>query len=372
MYFQIVDNNQTCKKMYANGILTDYVSDANLNKTWKHSSHLCDRGDVDYAYLYTEGLIDSACPSHMSSAWERITARVSAIMRSVTASRCDIETSCIYDYIPDSFLDDFLKMRSAIIENAFETNACPLHHDILKKAHILTEEMNSSLNIYDGSLKRTNYNIFGTKTGRLSNAKSQIPILTLKKEKRHLLKPSNDLFVEFDFNAAELRTLLALSGKEQPSGDIHEWNLLHAADESLTREEIKKRTFAWLYNPESRDRLLEGLYNRGTVKDMYYDKTHVRTPFKRKIETDDRRALNYIVQSTSSDTCIEQAFRLREFFKNTKTRVCYLMHDSVILDYAKQDQSKLLEARNIFAETRFGTYEVNASLGKDFGNMRRI
>ena len=89
----------------------------------------------------------------------------------------------------------------------------------------------------------------------------------------------------------------------------------------MSREDMKKRTFAWLYNPEARDSLLEGFYDRDLVKDKYQYKNGIQTPFLRYIETDDRRALNYIVQSTSSDVCIEQAYKLRELLKDCRTKV---------------------------------------------------
>ena len=372
MYFQIIDNNKKCLKMYVSGDLADFQNLPELNKTWRHTDHLSDRDDVDYAYLYTsDGEIESVCPIFILDSWKCTSGRISAIMKSVVTSKCNLQDHCIYDYIPSDILLDFLKDKGNIIKHAFENIRKPAHYDVLKKAHILTEEMNAKSNLYNGELKNTNYSIFGTRTGRLSNKKSGIPILTMKREDRSSLEPSNDLFVEFDFNAAELRTLLALSGKEQPLNDIHEWNMQQTSDE-ITREEMKKRTFAWLYNPEARDPLLERLYNRDWVKDNYRHKDGVKTPFLRYIETDERRALNYIVQSTSSDVCIEQAYKLRDFFKGFTTKIFYLLHDSVILDFAKEDKEKFLEAKSIFADTRFGKYVVNSGIGKNFGEMKEV
>lgn len=372
MYFQIIDNNKKCLKVYARGDYMDYESLKGFNRTWKHSTHLTEREDVDYAYLYaSDGEIDSLCPMFVLDAWRSSSGRISAIMKSVVTAGCNVEDHCIYDYIPPSLLSNFLHDKENIIRHAFDSFERPPHYDILKKAHILTEEMNAKSNLYKGKMKNTNYNIFGTRTGRLSNKKSGIPILTMKREERTALEPSNDLFVEFDFNAAELRTLLALSGKEQPLNDIHEWNINQSGKE-ITRDEIKKRTFAWLYNPEARDSLLEGLYNRDWVKDKYRCENGIKTPFFRYIETDERRSLNYIVQSTSSDVCIEQSYRLKKFFEGCRTKVCYLLHDSVILDFAREDIDKFLEAKRIFGDTRFGKYVVNSGIGKNFGEMKEI
>jgi hypothetical protein len=370
LYFQIIDNNEKCLKVFYSGNLVDYQINKELYMTWKHSKHLYDRDDIEYAYLYTEGEeIDKFCPYSNEQLWQSSSKRISAIMKSTMTAKCDLDNNCIYDFIPDNFLRDFLHNKEAIIKSIFQTKSKPRHYDILRKAHILTEELNAARNLYDDELRCTNYNIFGTKTGRLSNAKSEIPILTLKKEDRHLLKPKNDAFLELDFNAAELRTLLALSGKQQPSEDIHEWT---AGLANVSREEIKKRTFAWLYNPEASDSLLEELYDRKGIKARLWDGNAVKTPFLREIEADSRRALNYIIQSTSSDVCIEQAFKLRELFKDCRTKLCYLMHDSVIIDFAKEDRDKFLEAKRIFGNTRFGQYRVNTSIGKNFGEMKKI
>ncbi len=358
--------------MYARGDFMDYHESTQFNKTWKHSVHLSDREDVEYACLYSpDGTVETVCPIFITDSWASSSSKISAIMKSVITSNCNIKDYCIYDYIPPHILNKFLGDRENVMKHVFENIKKPQHYEILRKAHILTEEMNVKENLYNGELKRTNYSVFGTRTGRLSNKKSGIPILTMKKEERSQLEPSNDLFVEFDFNAAEMRTLLALSGKEQPENDIHDWNM-QQSDGSENREEMKKRTFAWLYNPEARDPLLERLYNRTWVKDHYRTSEGVKTPFSRFIETDERRALNYIVQSTSSDVCIEQAYKLREFFKGSRTKVCYLLHDSVILDFAKEDKEKFLEAKSIFADTRFGKYVVNSGIGKNFGEMKEV
>ncbi len=87
------------------------------------------------------------------------------------------------------------------------------------------------------------YNPFGTKTGRLTTQKNSFPILTMDKKFRKILKPQNKWFVEFDYNAAEIRVLLGLLGVDQPHIDIHDYNAYELFDGKLTREESKKRIF---------------------------------------------------------------------------------------------------------------------------------
>ena len=83
---------------------------------------------------------------------------------------------------------------------------------------------------------------FGTKTGRLTTKKSSFPILTLDSTFRSVIKPQNDWLVELDFNAAELRTLLSLAGKEQPKEDIHDWNMKTVLKRAKSREDAKKKS----------------------------------------------------------------------------------------------------------------------------------
>ena len=194
----------------------------------------------------------------------------------------------------------------------------------------------------------------------------------MKKEDRIKLKPTNDLFVEFDYNAAEIRTLLALNKHTQPTEDIHTWNATVVARGLTSREKMKKRFFAWLYNPKAEDHMLSRYYNRDSIVDTYWDGLEVKTPFNRRIACDRDHALNYLLQSTSSDICIEQAFRIRKIFKNCKTKICYLLHDSVVLDFAREDLGKFEEAKEAFGQTRLGNYKVSAKIGKNFKDMMEI
>tara|TARA_B100000424_G_scaffold253253_1_gene230262 strand:+ start:171 stop:1295 length:1125 start_codon:yes stop_codon:yes gene_type:complete len=374
MIFQVVDTNEQCKKVFVNGKLVSYeeTNQFELNQTWKHSMHLNNTTALEYAFLWSKGDLDSACPGQIKEQWDIESQRIKSIMKSVMIAKCDVDNTCIYDYIPEKYLIKYLALKEQIIKNIFSSQKKPSDYRALERAHILCEEMNVRKNIFDGKKRTTNYNVFGTRTGRLSNKSAGIPILTMKKEDRVKLQPRNDLFVEFDFNAAEIRTLLALNDKEQPKQDIHTWNTEVVANGSTTRDEMKKRFFAWLYNPKAEDRVLSKHYDKNAVLDKYWNGKAVVTPYGRTIPCDREHALNYLVQSTSSDVCIEQAFKVREILKDCKTQICYLLHDSVVLDFTRADVRKFDEIQKVFSETRFGNYLTSAKIGKNFRDMTEV
>jgi hypothetical protein len=216
------------------------------------------------------------------------------------------------------------------------------------------------------------YNQHGSVTGRLTLDKGSFPILNLPKNFRKVLKPRNDFLVEFDYNAAELRTMLALMEMEQPQEDIHNWNIRHIFKDGCSREEAKKRVFGWLYNPQSQDDLLNKAYNRDEVLSKYWDGTRVTTPFGRVIEAGEHYALNYLIQSTTSDLVLEQVLKVSEFIEETPSKIVFLIHDSFVLDIPAESRYNIPEIKNIFASNRFGEYRVGVRVGKDFGSMKEI
>jgi DNA polymerase I-like protein with 3'-5' exonuclease and polymerase domains len=216
------------------------------------------------------------------------------------------------------------------------------------------------------------YDSFRTKTGRLAAYSNSFPILTMDKSYRKILKPNNDWFLEFDYNAAELRVMLGLSGKEQPKEDIHEWNLKNVYNGTGTREEAKKRIFAWLYNPESKDALSSKAYDRNELLNKHWDGTNVKTYFNREIEADAHHALNYIIQSTAADLFLRQMIEVWKLLKGKKSYIAFCMHDSLVIDFSEEEQYLLNELKEKFENTQFGKFKVNSSAGKNYGEMKRL
>ena len=200
-----------------------------------------------------------------------------------------------------------------------------------------------------------------------------MPVLTLKKEQRGLLKPQNDAFVELDLNAAEVRTLMALSGKEQPQGDIHEWVVKNVFDGEKERSKAKIELFAWLYNPSSSKSRFDQIFSRTIFRDFYsFENQLLTTPFGRKLVVDERKAQNYLLQSTTSDIVIQNAYKIMKMLKDTKSKIAFTLHDSIIIDMDKKDATMLREIKKQFEQTAWGDFMSTCKIGSTFGDLKEL
>jgi len=364
----------------------------NPSATWSYSEFLKNE-NVEYAKLYCKNkTLDEACPDRLREAWEKVEKKIKAFYRSAKEAKLDLNEHCFFDLMPRKILKDYGEVKNRISRHVINNYEKPDNYNfLLSLTKVLTEIKNRKLNIDTSAVtnqlhklktrrfvQRVNskspyiiYDAFGTKTGRLST-KSSFPILTMDKDHRKVLKPNNDWFIEFDYNAAELRVLLGLLDKKQPQEDIHNWNLKNVFRDIGTREEAKKRVFAWLYNPESQDYLLNREYDRDSVLQKYYNGSQVTTFWNRTIDSDDHHALNYIIQSTAADLFLRQMIKVWELLEGKKSYIAFCLHDSLIIDFSEEDMKVLVNLKKEFADTELGNFLVNVSAGTDFGNMKKL
>jgi len=393
MTFQVLDDKKECRGYFSNNemVFSEAIPD-NLTKTWKYSSHIGDR-EVECANLYCGNKkLDEVCPEHLEEEWSLVSGKIKAFYKSFQNGKVDLEGNCLFSLIPHAFLADFYSVKNDITDHVLQNHSKPDNYIFLYKlCQVLNEIKNQKLNIDTCSLEqdlanirtrnlwkklnkiehKINYDMFKTKTGRLSTFPESFPILTLDKNYRNIIKPTNDYFMELDYNAAEIRTLLALSGKEQPDIDIHEWHIKEIFKKDMPRDEAKKRMFAWLYNPNSEDKELEKIYDKDLILNKYYfNNKHIETIYNRKIECEKHYALNYIIQSTASDMFLRQLIKVWEELKNVGTNIFCALHDSIVLDFRVCDMEIIKRVKNIFSETELGKFRVNISRGETFGDMK--
>ena len=394
MLFQTLDEKNECVAVYSDNQLIWNEIPSNLTKTWKYSAFLKNIPDIDYANIYCGGKsLDEACPEHMRAKWTEVFGKLRAYHRSFVEAKINLNENCFYELVPQKFLIEYCKARNEITQHILENNQKPENYDFLVDAtKMLTDIRYQKLNIDIAPLKSkahsfkvrefikkiktiqpyVKYNLFGSVTGRLTVEKGSFPLLNLDKSYRSILKPNNDWFVELDYNAAELRTLLALSGKDQPEEDIHDWNSSVVYRGLVSREEAKKRVFAWLYNPNSNDFLSNRAYDRGKVKEKYWDGKKVKNPYGREIEADEFHSLNYILQSTTNDIILRQALKIYKMLEGKKTKIAFTMHDSIVLDFSEEDRHMLDSIYKTFAKNDFGVFKTSAKAGKNFGELKDL
>ena len=393
MLFQVLDNKRDCVGYYANNVICPERELPTAGRTWDYSPHLCGH-QYEIARIYSHGgTITDACPEDLREDWEKIKKTLKSCLKAFKKAALSLEENCFYDLVPEYFLYQYLEAKNQITQHVFDTFPRPEnYHFMYNLIEMVTDIRHRPLNIDLGpvghllssvggqNFHRTvqnvrhvcDYNPWGTITGRLATNPNSFPILTMNKEFRSCIQPTNDWLLELDFNAAELRTLLALSGEEQPPNDIHDWNVKNVFDGNLTREEAKVQTFAWLYSSkENKD--LERLYNKDLVRNKYWDGLKITTDYGRIIENvDEHHALNYIVQSTTIDMVHEQAYKVYELLKGRKSHIAFLIHDAVYIDLAEEDRYEILNLLDTFKKTRYDMFKVNVSAGRNLGEMQEL
>ena len=390
MFFSKIDTKNNCKSIFADDkVFSDYED--TMKYTWTYQDDL--PPDVKFVKLFCGGEdYVKLLPKHDAEEYKMLENKIKNTLKSYSVCGYDPRKFCLDELIEKTFIEDFFNLKNKAMELAVKNYQEPKNYAQLEKIERMVYSISKrSLNLdltnvytsandnrirkiikrYSSSPAFIQYNTFGTVTGRLSTTPSSFPLLTLNKEYRTMIKPNNGVFIEFDYNAFELRVLTALLGREQPKGDIHDWNIKNIFKDGTERSEAKKRIFAWLYNPNSDDALLSREYDRDGLLKKYFSDGKITTDFDREIEADDYHALNYLIQSTASDLFLEQAYKIFKILEdnNSKSYVSMLIHDSMILDFDRKDYKLLNEIRDTFKQTRYGEMKLNIQVGRTLGDL---
>jgi len=394
MIFQTLDDKSECVGIYSNGALHFEGIPGGLTKTWKYTGSIQDP-EIKYAWLYTGGKnLQEACPESLKEELNEVQKTFKAYLLSFKIARIDLRQNCFFDLVPSDFLMQFCEVRNKITKHVFDNYEQPDNYDQLDSFYKLihkisyqklninvdgcrhlmttTSDREDIKNLVKNKAHYVSYNLFGTVTGRLTTQRDSNPILTMKAKFRELIKPTNDWFVSLDYNGAEVRTFLSLSGHDQPQEDIHSWNMRHLYGGSpVDRDEAKVRFFSTLYNVN--DMSLNGsVYNREGVLSKFYTDGKINTPTGRQIEVEQRKALSYLIQSTTSDLTLDRAVALDKALENTKPKVAFVVHDEVVLDIAEEDKEKIPELKAMFENNKLGNFMANTKAGKSYGKMMEL
>ena len=394
LYFQTLDDKGECIGIYKDGNLYFENLPEGLGRTWKYAEYLEESG-IEYAsVLCGNRSLSDACPNSLIDEWTAVEDKLKAYYRSFVLAKVSMDENCFFDLVPKTFLLEYCEIRNKITQYVFENYEMPQNYDFMVDlTKVLTCIQHQRLNIDVSSLSEKahlpkyrqamkkyiqidpycRYNINGTKTGRLTTQKNSFPIMTMDKDFRSIVKPQNSWFVELDFNAAEIRTLLALAGAKQPLEDIHAWNLAQGMGEAVkTRDDAKKAFFSWLYDEKKKNEKLELIYKRDDVRNDHFKDGQVTTPFGSVMKADYRHALSYLVQGTTAEMVLRQAIKIHDMLQDKQSFIAFTIHDSIILDMTDEECYNVPMMIEEFSNTELGKFLVNVKAGKDFGNLRTL
>jgi hypothetical protein len=392
MLFELIDSKLNCNSCYVDGTIKDFQVLQEPTHTWDYSPSFADK-KMELACLYAgTKSIEDACSHELRERYLSLRFKLRAYMKSFITAQVSMDENCFFDLVPVSFIHELFSTRAAMLKNVFDTHKKPDNYDFLynlnKMLHEVAEkevkvEMKNlpligEIKNASKMKKKVKYNLFGTVTGRLSAEQDSFPILTMNKNLRCIVEPTNDFLLELDYNAFEPRVLLALNGKKQPSADLHEWNKDNVFL-GTNRDGAKKKFLAWMYDergtttlPPQQDKKVKMFYDKNIVRGKYYDGGVVKNYYGREIKADNEHAINYILQSTASDIFLRQAIKINDLLKGKKTFIKFLIHDSVVLDVSSEDKQLIKDICNTFSATDFGKFVITKKVGKNYGEMKQL
>ena len=392
MIFQTLDDKNECVGIFTNGELNFSSIPEGLSKTWKYTGSINDL-NILYAWIWSGGKeIEECCPDTLLQEYKEIDKKFYAYVKSINTSKISLRENCFFDLVPRKFLIQYCDIKNKITEHVFLSYKKPDNYELMSETYkvlhdikyrklnldtsecktltVLSKTKDKVRALLDGP-RHIEYNMYGSSTGRLTLDSKSFPILNLSKNFRQIIKPNNEWFLSLDYNGADVRTAIALTGKKQPAYDVHDWNVEHIFEKKINREEAKKAFFAWLYNPQS-SAISSNIYDRDIILDSYYKDGIVTNPFNRRIEVDKDKALSYLIQSTTNDIVFDRLVAINKILKKTDSYISFIMHDEIVIDLSKHDYKHVKEIKKVFSETPFGVFKTNIKAGKNYLAMEEL
>ena len=69
---------------------------------------------------------------------------------------------------------------------------------------------------------------------------------------------------------------------------------------------------------------------------------------------------------------LDKAIIISEMLEGKKTKIAFIIHDSIVLDYADEDGDFINDVYWEFMDTPFGRFKTNVAGGRNFGEMKDL
>ena len=105
------------------------------------------------------------------------------------------------------------------------------------------------------------------------------------------------------------------------------------------------------------------------ILDKHYKDGYIKTIFGRRIKVEQRKAFNYLIQSTTSDLVIDRAIEINKMLENTKSHISHIVHDELVIDLADEDRPLLPAIKEVFSNNKLDSFMVNLKAGQNYFDL---
>lgn len=276
--------------------------------------------------------------------------------------------------IPSGF--DFYNKTATNVFFLLEQSGLGIYYDEFNK---LFKPRNPLYNTIDNKVL-TSYNLYNA-TSRPTNAFNSVNFAAIPKTEQHrkCFHPTNDYFVEFDFDGYHLRLLSEQIGYELTDESAHK----QLAKQYFNKEEItdeeynqaKQINFHAIYGKIPEKYAFLDVFTKidGFIKGLWTEyETNGRVlapisnkPFTKALKNmNPQKLMNYIMQSLETSRNILILKEVLRYLQDKKTKVVLYTYDALLFDYNKEDGKKTLEKLQEILETG-KKYPVKFKFSKD-------
>ena len=268
----------------------------------------------------------------------------------------------VIDYkIPQSF--DFYNKTATNVFYLLEQPGLGVHYDDYIK---MFKPKDPVFNTNNNSVL-TSYNLYNA-TSRPTNAFNSVNFAAIPKSEQHrkCFKPTNDYFVELDFDGYHLRLLCEQIGYPLSDESAHK----QLAKQYFNKEEItedeydkaKQINFHAIYGkiPEKWAHLEVFTKIKAFIDKLwkeFEENGRVMAPISKKsfskklIDMNPQKLMNYIMQSLETSRNILILKEVLRYLDNKKTKVALYTYDAILFDFSKEDGKETLEDIQEILET---------------------
>jgi len=278
-----------------------------------------------------------------------------------------------YD-IPSGF--DFYNKTATNVFFLLEQSGLGIYYEEFNK---LFKPRNPLYNTTDNKVL-TSYNLYNA-TSRPTNAFNSVNFAAIPKTEQHrkCFHPTNDYFVEFDFDGYHLRLLSEQIGYELTGESAHK----QLAKQYFNKEEItdeeynqaKQINFHAIYGKIPEKYAFLDVFEKidGFIKGLWTEyETNGRVlapisnkPFTKALKNmNPQKLMNYIMQSLETSRNILILKDVLRYLQDKKTKVVLYTYDALLFDYNREDGKETLEKLQEILETG-KKYPVKFKFSKD-------